>query len=127
MDQNEINENEIKRAKKRNIEFNEIDMRHFSNVNSAIHYFEHAHSKKSIVAMWQKTLQLNVGSISILVFDYKTPETMKKRLESILITDQLKQTFEKMFEIWLDQLNGINRLSVFDANRIIMETKSLEP
>lgn len=127
---NELVEKEVAFATKRNVEFNESGMRTFSNVNSAIKYFrsqKQPRSFKSIIWLWQQSFEINVGSVSILVFDYKTdPESLKKRVETIFKSKTQREVFEKKFRIWIDKINGINRIPVSDANRIMMETKSLE-
>lgn len=126
----ELVDKEVAFAQKRNVEFNESGMRTFSNVNSAIKYFrsqKQPRSIKSIVWLWQQSFEVNAANVSILVFDYKTdPESLKKRVETILKSKTQIALFEKNFKIWIEKTNGINRIPVSDVNRIIMETKSLE-
>jgi hypothetical protein len=126
---NELIEKEIAIATKRNIEFTESGMRTFSNVNSAVKYFrsiKQPRSIKSIVWLWQQSFEVNAANVSVLVFDYKTdPESFKKRVETIVKSPTQRKTFEKMFKIWVEKTQGIQRLPVNDVNRIIEETKTL--
>lgn len=131
IDQKAIIEKEVAFAMKREIPFTESGMRSFSNVNSAIKYFrsmKQPRSIKSIIWLWQQSFEVNAGSVSVLVFDYKSnPESMKKRLETLLKSETQRKSFDKSFKIWMEKLDGINRISETDAKRIMMETKTLEP
>ena len=127
---NELIEKEISFAKKREIEFNESGMRNFTNVNAAIKYFrsinKQPRSLKSIIWLWQESFEVNAGSVSVLVFDYKSdPESFQKRLKSVLKTERQNDLFKKSFEIWVEKTKGIKRIEKAVANQIINETKTL--
>jgi hypothetical protein len=126
----ELIEKEISFAKKREIEFNESGMRKFTNVNAAIKYFrsinKQPRSLKSIIWLWQESFEVNAGSVSILVFDYKSdPESFQNRLKSMLKTERQNDLFKKSFEIWVEKTKGIKRIEKSVANQIIKETQTL--
>lgn len=112
------------------IPFSESGMRQFENVNDAVRYFQkivkQPRSRKSIVWLWQQSFEINAGSVSVLVYDFKQPDEMKKRLDKLFKSETQRNRFEKSFRIWIEKTQGINRIPTSDLNRIIAETKSLE-
>jgi hypothetical protein len=112
------------------IPFSESGMRQFENVNDAVRYFQgkdkQPRSRKSIVWLWQQSFEINAGSVSVLVFDYKKPDQMLKRLEKLFKSETQQKLFENNLRIWIEKTKGINRIPTSDLNRIIAETKSLE-
>lgn len=113
------------------IPFTQNGMRMFQNVNEAVKHFQsikQPRSRKSIVWLWQQSFEVNAGSVSVLVNDYKTdPDGLKKRIDKLMKSESQRKTFEKNMRIWIEKTQGINRIPTSDLNRIIAETKSLEP
>jgi hypothetical protein len=113
------------------IPFTQNGMRMFQNVNEAVKHFQsikQPRSRKSIVWLWQQSFEVNAGSVSVLVNDYKTdPDGLTKRIDKLMKSESQRKTFEKNMRIWIEKTQGINRIPTSDLNRIIAETKSLEP
>jgi hypothetical protein len=111
------------------IPFTEIGMRNFKNVNDAVQYFisqQPKRSVKSIVCLFQQSIEVKSGNVSILIHGHKSNEkSFETNVEMVSKTDSQRKSLEKSFEIWIDKSNGIQRIPENDLKRIMQETKSI--